>query len=370
MFRNLVGFPVNRNLFGFLILCSLSLGLRAEAPTKISYRVFAGTGETMKNAAAYPPGKPSGPAETLRIGNPFGIELSGKQIWITSVDDHCIYSGTQDGQKLQRIAGNGLSGYSGDGGPAENATFNWPHEVRIDEGGNLYIADTRNHVIRRIDGVSGVVTTLAGNGQAGFTGDGQSGSDVQFRQPHSVVLDGQGGLLVADTLNHRLRRIDLKTGVVETVCGTGVKALPTDGADAATSPLFGPRSLAVDDESIWIALREGNSIWRLDRKTMTLHHIAGTGEKGYAGDGGPPLLATFRGPKGLVIDNQGRLLVVDTENHAVRRIDLGTNLVETVLGGVRAKQTFPLRRPHGIAFREGFGFLVADSEFHRVLHGR
>ena len=126
----------------------------------------------------------------------------------------------------------------------------------------------------------------------------------------------------------------------------------------------------MDDDSIWIALREGNSIWRLDRNKQTLHHVAGTGEKGYSGDGGPPQDATFRGPKGLVIDGQGRLLVVDTENHAVRRIDLEGDRVETVLGGTMANQTYQLKRPHGIAVEPGFGFLVADSEFHRVLLGR
>jgi len=128
--------------------------------------------------------------------------------------------------------------------------------------------------------------------------------------------------------------------------------------------------LAVDEDSIWIALREGNSIWRLDRNQQTLHHVAGTGKKGYTGDGGPALKATFSGPKGLAVDDQGRLLVVDTENHAVRRIDLKKDLVETVLGGTQAEQSFPLKRPHGIAVRSGFGYLVADSEMHRVLRGR
>ena len=229
----------------------------AAPPEKSTHRLFAGTGQGVKNAVPYPPGTPLGPAKTLAIGNPFGIECADGQVWITSVDDHCIYRGSQDGKRFKRVVGNGLAGYSGDGGPAVDARFNWPHEVRVDGEGNLFVADTRNHVIRRVDGATGIVTTLAGDGKPGFEGEGDRGANVQFKQPHSVVLDGTGGLLVADTVNHRIRRIDLETGIVRTISGTGQRKLPTDGQLANNSPLYGPRSLAVDADSIWVALREG-----------------------------------------------------------------------------------------------------------------
>jgi hypothetical protein len=335
-----------------------------------THSIYAGTGKPPELDQAYSPGKPDGRRTDIALGNPFGIEITGQSLWITTVDDHCIYRAKVNGESLTRVAGTGRIGYTGDGGPADQATFNWPHEVRADESGNLFVADTRNHVIRRIDARSRIVSTLAGNGEPGFAGEGQTGTRVQFKQPHSVVLDGAGGLLVADTVNHRLRRIDLQTGRVDTISGTGQKKLPLDGADASSSPLFGPRSLAVDGQSIWIALREGNSIWRIDRKSNRLQHVAGTGQKGYSGDGGPPRKATFSGPKGLAIDDQGRILVVDTENHAVRRIDLRLEIIETVLGGSVADATFRLRRPHGIAFSPLLGYLVADSEFHRVIQGR
>ncbi len=341
----------------------------AQNASPSKHRIFAGTGEQVLNTAVYPPGAPAGPAVKLAIGNPFGIEFSENSVWITSVDDHCIYRGKPDGKEFQRVVGNGLIGYTGDGGRAEEATFNWPHEVRADAAGNLYIADTRNHVIRRVDASTGLVTTLAGNGRPGLAGDGKRGPEIQFRQPHSVVLDGEGGLLIADTGNHRICKIDIATGVLQTISGTGQKKLPIDGNPSLNSPLAGPRSLAVDKDFIWIALREGNSIWRINRKTNTIHHVAGTGEKGYTGDGGPPKKATFKGPKGLVLDDHGRILVVDTENHAVRRIDLSLNRVDTVLGGSKSEETFRLKRPHGIAYKKGLGYLVADSEHHRVLLG-
>ncbi|MEM8669968.1 MAG: hypothetical protein AAGG48_20745 [Planctomycetota bacterium] len=357
------------SLLGLILLGTESVGLN-KACAQSSTAVFAGTGKASKRREPYADSNQTIARNRIALGNPFGIEIVGDQWWVTSVDDQCIYRGSLNGETLTRVAGNGLLGYGGDGETADQATFNWPHEVRVDATGNLFVADTRNHVIRQIEGETNVVTTVAGNGTAGFAGDGQRGKQVQFRQPHSVVLDGRGGLLVADTGNHRIRRIELETGIVTTISGTGQKKLPKDRTDAAEAPLFGPRSLAVDNESIWIALREGNSIWRIDRETNLLHHVAGTGEKGYSGDGGDPRLATFKGPKGLVVDDRGRVLVVDTENHAIRRIDLESNRIETVLGGSRQAETLTLKRPHGIAFHPEIGFLVGDSESHRVVVGR
>ena len=343
----------------------------ADEPTLLSRNdsaiTFAGTGKGTKREVPYPEGFPKGNSTAFAIGNPFGVEIDQNQVWLTSVDDHCVYLGSIPGASLLRVAGNGVMGYSGDGGKATEATFNWPHEVRVDESRNLYIADTRNHVIRKVDGKTGIVSTLAGNGLEGFAGEGQRGTKVQFRQPHSVVLDGRGGLLVADTVNHRLRRIDLASGVVTTICGTGEKKLPNDGQLALGAPLLGPRSLAIDKAFIWIALREGNSVWRINRSTNRLEHVAGTGKKGYSQEGGPPSTALFRGPKGLAIDNQGRILLVDTENQAVRRIDLQNQTVITVLGERAKKHRTVLKRPHGIAYSNEFGFMVGDSENHRVL---
>ena len=299
--------------------------------------------------------------------NPFGVEIAGGRLWLTSVDSQRVYESDVDGANAVIVAGNGTKGYSGDGGPADKASMNWPHEVRRDSQGNLFIADTRNHVIRRVDTETGFITTIAGTGVEGFSGDGGPAAAAQLRLPHSVVLLNDETLLVADTGNHRLRQIDLRSGKIETISGNGEKRLPADGAAAIKAPLFGPRAVAVAPDTIWIALREGNSIWRIDRRDGTIHHVAGTGEKGYTGDGGPPELATFRGPKGLTIDARGRLLVVDTENHAVRRIDLDGKLVETVLGGTAAESTTTLQRPHGIHGLPSGGFIVADSENDRVL---
>lgn len=350
-----------------LLIPTFAIAKDGTPATVVTTDVFAGTGKS--SVATHDDSTSTTTKTNIALGNPFGVEIIGDDVWITTVDDQCVWQTSLSEQTIVRVAGDGRNGYDGDGGPATKAAFNWPHEVRVDSEGNLFIADTRNHVVRRVDAKTQIVNTIAGNGRAGFAGESKSGTDVQFDQPHSVVLDGEGGLLVADTKNHRLRRIDLGTGVVTTIAGTGDKTLPADGADARTSPLFGPRSLAVDAKSIWIALREGNSIWRLDRKTNTLHCVAGTGKKGYTGDGGDPLHATFSGPKGITIDADGNLLIVDTENHAVRKIDFATNTIATVMGGPGSDDSAKLKRPHGIAASKNL-FLLGDSENHRVLIGQ
>lgn len=296
----------------------------------------------------------------IKVPMPFGVEWRQNQLWATSITDEAVYlfdvSQPIVDVRPVKLAGNGKTGNDGDGQPAIQASMNWPHEVRVDGRGNLHIADTRNHQIRRVDSTTRVITTSAG------------GSDARFNQPHSVVVLDDKTLLVADTKNHRLCSVDLDSGDVETYCGNGMARLPLIGQARTDASLFGPRSLAVDAKNIWIALREGNSIWRIDRTTDKLHRVAGTGKKGYTGDGGDPMNATFSGPKGLAIDGEGRVLVVDTENHCIRRIDTERNTIETVVGGTKAAETTAMKRPHGIAAHPTKrSFWVADSENDRLV---
>jgi len=297
----------------------------------------------------------------------YGIEVTDDAIYFSTVDDHSIWKCDHAGTAIHRVAGTGKLGYSGDGGAALEATFNAPHEIRVDRNGDIYVADTRNHCIRRINAADGTVETLAGDGRPGFRGDGGPGADARFDQPHSIVLDDRNGVLVADTKNHRLRRIDLTSDTVSTIAGDGQGRLPGEGEPWNEVSLFGPRSLAIDDRSIWLVLREGNSVWRMDRASEQIFRVAGTGQKGHGGDGGDPLQATFRGPKGIGVDSQGNLLIVDTENHAVRYVDRKADQISTLA------IPFQMKRPHGTAVLQRSDrddlFLVSDSENHRVLAG-
>jgi sugar lactone lactonase YvrE len=296
--------------------------------------------------------------------------------------DGALYFCEMDGQRVRRlnratkrvttIAGTGERGYSGDGGPALAAALNMPHELQFDAAGDLYIADRDSHTIRRIDMKTGIITTAAGTGVAGFSGDGGRARAAQLRGPHCLIADGDT-LLICDVGNHRIRRLHLRTGLLDTYAGTG-EAKPTpEGAPAAGTPLNGPRALArAPNGDLYLALREGHAVYRIDGRSQTLHRVAGTGEKGFTGDGGPALEATVSGPKGLAYAPEGALYIADTENHAIRRVDLTSGKITTVLGtGQPGDGPEPdsrrcrLSRPHGLLVTPD-GLLVADSGAHRI----
>lgn len=308
------------------------------------------------------------------VNNPYGMAMGPDgALYFCDLDNQRIRRLDLKTKQLTTIAGNGQKGYQGDGGPAKDASLNMPHELRFDAKGDIYVAERDNHVIRKIDMKTGIISTVAGTGMAGFSGDGGPGTKAQLRQPHSILFDRDGTLLICDIGNQRIRRLHLDTGIIETYAGTGEPLATPEGAPVRGTPLKGPRTFAMGrNGDLYLALREGNAIYRIDAKTQTLHHIAGTGQAGYSGDGGPALDAKLGGPKGLAFDGKESLYLADTENHAIRRIDLKTGIISTVLGtGTRGDgpETTPtgckLSRPHGLLFAKGVLY-VSDSESHRI----
>ena len=310
-----------------------------------------------------------------QVNNPYGLAIG---------PDGALYFCDLDNQRIRRfdfatrrtstVAGNGEKGYRGDGGAAVDASLNMPHEIQFDAEGHLYIVERDNHVVRRVDARTRVISTFAGTGAPGFAGDGGPASRAVLRSPHSVVVDARRKrLLICDIGNRRIRQVDLATGVIDAFAGTGERGATPDGAPLAGTPLDGPRTIAIDEAGdLYVALREGNTIFRVDAESRTLHHVAGTGEQGYSGDGGPARRATFAGPKGLAWWRDA-LFVADTENHAIRRIDLRSGIVSTVLGaGQRGDGPEPdplrcaLNRPHGVLVDARGALYVGDSEAHRI----
>ncbi|HEY1065407.1 MAG TPA: hypothetical protein VGE52_04835 [Pirellulales bacterium] len=315
-----------------------------------------------------------GPAAEFNIGQPFGVEVGPDgAIYATEVENHRVVKLDPKSGEVTTIAGNGKKGYSGDGGPATAAELNEPYEVRIHDG-DVYFVEMVGAVIRKIDGKTGVISTVAGTGQPGFGGDGGPATAAQFKQPHSIAFDGAGGLFVADIGNHRIRRIDLKSGLIETICGDGRSVAPQDGEAAKTQPIRSPRALYVSDRTLWVALREGHSLWKLNLEDGRIHHAAGTGKVGAAD--GPGKSASFNGPKGVDVGPDGAVYIVDTENQTIRRFDPKTGVVSTVAGGGPQSRGYGgdggpalkarMDRPHGIAIDDEGNLYIGDTNNHRV----
>jgi|SRR5215469_58962 len=321
-----------------------------------------------------------------QVNNPYGMTIGPDgALYFCDLDNQRIRRMDLKTKKATSIAGNGRKGYTGDGGPALDASLAAPHELVFDSQGDLYFAERDNHVIRKIDMHSGVISTAAGTGVAGFSGDGGPATKAQLRQPHCVIRDRDGSLLICDIGNRRIRRLHPDTGIIETWAGTGEQKPTPDGAGVKEAPLNGPRTLAMaENGDLYLALREGDAIYRIDHATSRLWRVAGTGETGYSGDGGSALLAKFggadttgnvsrvAGPKGLAIAPNMQLYVADTESNAIRKIDLGTGIITTVAGTGEigdGPETDPLRcrlnRPHSVLFVGGILY-VGDSEAHRI----
>jgi streptogramin lyase len=315
-----------------------------------------------------------GPAKHAQINDPYGV-VRGPDgaLWFCEHAGHRIRRIATDGT-ISTVAGTGAKGYEGDGGPASQATLNLPHELRFDAAGNLFIADTGNNAIRRIDARTGMISTIAGGLTRGYSGDGGPATAATFRGPHSIQFAPDGSLYVCDVGNHAIRRIDSNTGTISTIAGTGRPGPTPDGAPLAGTPLNNPRSLDIDaDGNLWLATREGNQVFQLDLRAGRIRLVAGTGQLGFTGNGGPALAATLSGPKGIALDSAGNVWLADTESHTVRRIDAKTHRIE-VIAGTGSKGDGPeddpatcaLNRPHGIYIDADGAVYIGDSEAHRL----
>jgi DNA-binding beta-propeller fold protein YncE len=276
-----------------------------------------------------------GPAVTARLDQPFDMAFDRQgNVFLTDTFNHRIRRIDCVTGKIATVAGTGKSGFTGDGGPAVMAQLNEPYGIAVDQPGNLYFADRLNRRVRRVEARTGLIATVAGNGTKVFAGDGGAATDAGLVEPNGVALARDGHwLLIADVAGHRIRRVDLASGRISTFAGTGNGRHEGDGGLAANASIWGARAVDVGrDGSVYILEREGNRLRVVSPHTGIISTIAGTAAKGYSGDGGRAGLALFNGPKELAVDPTGNIWVVDTENHAIRSIDAATKQIRTVAG--------------------------------------
>lgn len=349
-----------------LCLWLLALSVGSASAAELAIRTVAGTGILGKPANA-----PDATAAPLN--NPYGVVIGpDNALYICDMDNHVIRKVADNGA-ITTVAGTGARGYSGNGGPALAADLNEPYEIRFNRSGEMFFVEMRNHIVRRVDN-NGVIHLVAGNGQQGFSGDGGAATNASLSQPHSIQFGPDGALYIADIGNHRIRKVDMGAGVITTFAGTGERKMAAHGAKLEGAPLHGPRAIDFDTQGdMWLALREGNAIFQINMQRRTLHHRAGNGQKGFAGLGAIATNAPLSGPKGISVGPDGRVYFADTESHSIQALDPKTGQLHLIAGtgqkGAGADgpaRKCELNRPHGI-FADKLGRLfIGDSENHRV----
>jgi DNA-binding beta-propeller fold protein YncE len=324
---------------------------QTQPSTKWRVHIEAGTGEPGYF------GDGSSAAKAL-LNNPFDLALAPDGSLIFSdTFNHCIRRIELRSGIISTVCGTGVRGFSGDSESATRAQLNEPYGVTVDRSGRIFFADRLNRRVRVID-TNGIVSTLAGNGSGVYSGDGGPAAEAGLVEPNGLALSpDQSKLFIADVSGHRVRVVDLVVGRIETFAGTGEARHGGDGGPAKAAAVFGARAVAfAPDGSLYVVERQGSCIRRI--RDGVISTVAGTGARGYAGDGGDARQAVFDAPKEIAVDSDGNIFVVDTENQAIRRIEGRSWVVTTIASG--------LARPHGAAIAADGSVLVGDSEHHQI----
>ena len=317
-----------------------SLAGCAGNSTTVSY----GTITTVAGINAIGYSGDGGPATSAKLWDPTCVAVdSSGNLYIGDLANYNVRKVTAVTGIISTYAGGNGHGYSGDGGPATAATIYGPSDCALDAAGNLYLADDANNVIRKVAAGTGIITTVVGNGfqagspNGGFAGDGGPALKAEINHPFGVALDKAGDLYVADTSNYRVRRVDAVTGVITTVAGNGTGGYSGDGGLAINAELYNPEGLAVDSAgNLYIAEQANDDIRRVDAVTGVITTVAGTGgasNSGFSGDGGAATSAKLNAPVGVALDAAGNLYISDTSNMRIRRVTVSTGIIQTVVGG-------------------------------------
>jgi sugar lactone lactonase YvrE len=263
-------------------------------------------------------------ANRLRLGgqtNALAIDVEGN-LYVGGGDgDHFVVNRVSPAGEVTRIAGTGRSGFSGDGGPAIEAELGWVYDLTVDPAGNVYLVDAEHHRIRMVD-TTGVITTVAGTGRPGYSGDGGPATDARLYNPAGIDIDQAGNIYLADDWNNVIRRIDASTGVLTTIAGNGRQAFGGDGGPAIRARFNHPEHVEVGTDGTVYIEDTGNHCIRMVDAEGIIRTIVGTCKPGFSGDGGPALEAQLSEPSGMFLTPDGVLYIADSGNNRVRRVIL------------------------------------------------
>jgi trimeric autotransporter adhesin len=317
-----------------------------------------------------------GIATSAELKYPHGVAIDASgNIYIADTNHSRIRMVTKSTGIISTVAGTGSSGYSGDGGLATSAKLNYPYGVAIDASGNIYIADTYNHRIRMVMLSAGIISTVAGTGSYGYSGDGGLATSAKLYYPYFVAIDASGNIYIADTNNNRVRMVTLSTGIISTVAGNGSSGYSGDGGLATSANLYSLRGVAFDASgNIYIADTYNLRMRMVTKSTGIISTVAGTGSYGYSGDGGIATSAKLTHPQGFAIDASGNIYIADADNHRIRMVTKSTGIISTVAGtgssgysgdgGIATSAG--LYYPRGVAIDASGNIYIADYSNHRI----
>ena len=309
-----------------------------------------------------------GPASSAGLNYPVGLVVdSAGNLYIADKGNQRIRKVDMSGN-ISTVAGNGTAGYNGDNIAATRASLYFPQGVAADGAGNLYIADTYNQRVRKVDS-SGNISTVAGNGNAGYGGDGGAAITASFNYPTGVAVDNAGDIFIADTDNYRIRKVNT-SGNISTVAGNGSYGYSGDGGLATSASLYFTVGVAVDnDGNFYITDLYSERIRKVDTSGI-ISTVAGNGGYGFSGDGGPATSARLFDPYGLAVDSAGNLYIADTSNQRIRKVDTSGNIStvagDGTLGDGRAATSASLAGPFGVAVDNAGNLFIADTSNHRI----
>ena len=299
------------------------------------FRIDPKTGATTTITGTGAPGYSGdgGPASSAVLRNPEWVEFDRAGNLIVADRGNHVLRRIDARGTISTIVGTGTFEAAGDGGPAAKAALTNPFGFTQDREGNIFIFDTEAHSIRRVDVKTMTISTVIGSMKQGFSGDGGPATKATLYRPHNGVFDLSGRLVFGDSFNQRIRRYDPKSGVIETIAGIGEQGAAPDGTPASKAQFtfFGGIAYTKDGDLVFTSL--DHRILKLEAKTNVIRVIGGTGQSGFAGDGGPATAAQFNTPYGVAITPAGDLIIADASNRRVRRIDGRTGTVSTIVGG-------------------------------------
>jgi trimeric autotransporter adhesin len=312
------------------------------------------------------------------VNRAFGVAVdTSGNIYIADTYNNRIRLVTKSTGIITTVAGDGTQGFGGDGGLATSAQLYFPYGIAVDASGNIYIADYNNR-IRVVTRGTGIITTVAGDGTEGYSGDGGQATSTGLTKPSLIAVDTSGNIYIADSYSGRVRMVTKSTGIITTVVGDGTREHKGDGGLATSAGLYNPHGVAVDASgNIYIA--DSFRIRMVTKSTGIITTVAGYGTQGYSGDGGPATSASLMYLWGVAVDASGNIYIADTNNDRIRVVTKSTGIITTVAGGGVKGDVVSLGdggqatsayvyAPRGIAVDASGNIYIATPEYHRIRH--